>query len=60
MTENNGWVCPTCKTVWSPTVKSCEKCTVDEGTENTSQLLLEKEESPYRDYLREHWSIFRR
>lgn len=36
-----GWKCPNCQTVWAPTVKSCESCTVQESKKETRQLLTE-------------------
>jgi uncharacterized OB-fold protein len=43
MSENTGWKCPTCSTVWAPTQKFCEKCDIKEDKSQPSiKLLLEK------------------
>jgi uncharacterized OB-fold protein len=39
--STEGWKCPHCNTIWAPTVKSCEKCTVQEETKDTRKLLTE-------------------
>ncbi len=36
---NEGWVCPKCKKVWAPSVKSCE-CPTSESTETPKPQLL--------------------
>lgn len=41
MSENEGWVCPVCRTVYAPTVKVCKKCTKTEQTKQSQQLLTE-------------------
>ncbi len=41
--EKNGWVCPNCKTVWAPHVKTCEPCTIKEAEtpKDTRKFLTE-------------------
>ena len=36
-----GWICPKCKKVWAPSVKSCDCTTKENQTPDTKQLLLE-------------------
>ena len=39
--ENTGWICPNCKKVHSPDVKSCTCTKTESTTEDTRKLLLE-------------------
>jgi len=36
----SGWQCPICKTVYSPDVKECKKCSVTEGSSKIDVQLL--------------------
>ena len=43
-TQNEGWICPTCKTIWAPRIASCPKCVVKEETVDTRQFLTETQQ----------------
>lgn len=42
---NEGWVCPSCKKVFAPSIKMCKKCSKalknEDKNEDSSQLLEE-------------------
>jgi len=50
MELKEGWKCTSCQTIWAPTVKSCEKCTVQESKKDTRQLLTEIDVRPFGKY----------
>lgn len=37
--ENKGWSCPKCGTVYSPEVKTCVKCSVNESKKGGKQVI---------------------
>jgi len=39
--EDVSWTCHLCKTVYSPNVVSCPKCSANESTEDKPKLLTE-------------------
>jgi len=39
---NEGWKCPVCKKVYSPSVKSCEECSMAENKDKQAEKLLEE------------------
>ncbi len=39
--ENEGWKCPSCGTVWSPSVKECTKCNTFEDFSDSRTFLQE-------------------
>ena len=43
MTDNpQGWICPNCKKVYSPDVKSCKKCSKNEAKSETTEQFLQE------------------
>lgn len=38
--EPVGWICPTCRKVYSPQTKECPKCNVKEESNNNGDRIL--------------------